>query len=518
MVAKTKWIIGSAADCDLVVHRDVVSGRHCQLSWLAPVFVLEDLRSTNGTFVNGEKIVAPTIVTAADEISLASQVPMPWPAAAETAKRETINIGRDSDNDVILDVLMVSGRHARLIVEKGRTFLEDAGSSNGTTIGPPFRSIQREELSTKDIVLLGSYEITAKDLLEKARNLNRKRSQPERRDQSRAEKKANIGRDAVTAPANEQPSRWRSSHLAFLAMIGLFGCLCIAMVLSRPANDSEPRAESSQKPTPAETNPIQVSLPPPKDSTAVAITTAPTVATPNVKEGPVSPPVAPASADRLKLNRDAVVWVGIRVRDPMGSSSALFPLATAFAVKRNVLLTTAWIASELERHSKIETRQPVAFCNGEEFPIQTYQPHPRFNVQEPTSDTSVEHNVGALHLKDALGTCEVAEPTEVTSLSLDSPLSLIGFKTSLGPKEPFDPLKVTKQDVPLRLQSTLLNRPNSPIVFKVVGNIATQEGAQPLMEGAPIFGMSGRVVGILAPTTQSTKMVSATACRSLLNP
>lgn len=46
-----------------------------------------------------------------------------------------VQIGRAPENDIVLDHGTVSRQHARLILEEGRVFLEDLGSSNGTYVG-----------------------------------------------------------------------------------------------------------------------------------------------------------------------------------------------------------------------------------------------------------------------------------------------------------------------------------------------------------------------------------------------
>ena len=51
-------VIGRALDCDVVVKDEKASRRHCQLRREGGTFVLEDLGSKNGTFVNGERITA----------------------------------------------------------------------------------------------------------------------------------------------------------------------------------------------------------------------------------------------------------------------------------------------------------------------------------------------------------------------------------------------------------------------------------------------------------------------------
>ena len=74
------WVIGSSADCDVVVDSPLASSRHCQLTQTADGFILDDLGSTNGTYVDGVRIASSTRVTPANEITLGQTVPMPWPA------------------------------------------------------------------------------------------------------------------------------------------------------------------------------------------------------------------------------------------------------------------------------------------------------------------------------------------------------------------------------------------------------------------------------------------------------
>ncbi len=54
-------IIGRSSDADMVLVEDMVSRRHAKISTMGGEVVLEDLNSTNGTFVNGERIKRVTL-------------------------------------------------------------------------------------------------------------------------------------------------------------------------------------------------------------------------------------------------------------------------------------------------------------------------------------------------------------------------------------------------------------------------------------------------------------------------
>lgn len=61
-------ILGRDKACDVSVADEMVSSRHARLSFHHGQWWLEDLNSTNGTFLNAEKIIAPIVITSGDEI------------------------------------------------------------------------------------------------------------------------------------------------------------------------------------------------------------------------------------------------------------------------------------------------------------------------------------------------------------------------------------------------------------------------------------------------------------------
>jgi pSer/pThr/pTyr-binding forkhead associated (FHA) protein len=61
-------IIGRDTSCELTLSDDTVSARHARLSFHHKQWWLEDLHSTNGTFLNEERVTTPTVVISGDEI------------------------------------------------------------------------------------------------------------------------------------------------------------------------------------------------------------------------------------------------------------------------------------------------------------------------------------------------------------------------------------------------------------------------------------------------------------------
>lgn len=164
-----RWLVGRLPNCDIVVPVQEVSSEHCELVQSANGFTLVDLGSSNGTFVNGQRLGnTPVVVTPKDRITLGVKTPFPWPAEALTPSRasaeRTITIGRLPENDVVLNYPQVSGRHARIVVHDGHAEIEDLGSSNGTAIGTPDNRVQRSGITPKDVVYFGSYRVPAERL------------------------------------------------------------------------------------------------------------------------------------------------------------------------------------------------------------------------------------------------------------------------------------------------------------------------------------------------------------------
>ena len=71
--------------------------------------------------------------------------------------KERISIGRKPDNDIQVDNLAVSGKHALVITILDDSFLEDLGSTNGTYVNG--KLIKKHALRDGDVVGIGKHEL-----------------------------------------------------------------------------------------------------------------------------------------------------------------------------------------------------------------------------------------------------------------------------------------------------------------------------------------------------------------------
>ena len=165
------WVIGAASDCDIVVQGTAISGHHCRLCLYGTQYVLEDLGSRNGTYVNGYRLQpnSPVYASPSDVITLANSVAFPWPAAAPTqqATPAVITIGRNPASAIQLDYPMISWDHARIYPSDKGWIIEDLRSTNGTALNRIDNRIQQSVLVPTDEIYLGSFKISASLILER---------------------------------------------------------------------------------------------------------------------------------------------------------------------------------------------------------------------------------------------------------------------------------------------------------------------------------------------------------------
>ncbi len=66
--------IGRDSSNEIVINDAEVSRRHARLTFQGGKYVLEDLGSTNGTFVNGQRLAGPRVLKAGEVVSLGEQI------------------------------------------------------------------------------------------------------------------------------------------------------------------------------------------------------------------------------------------------------------------------------------------------------------------------------------------------------------------------------------------------------------------------------------------------------------
>ena len=71
--------------------------------------------------------------------------------------KERISIGRKPHNDIQIDNLAISGDHAVIVTILDSSFLEDLGSTNGTTVNG--QAVTKYVLKNNDVIELGKYRI-----------------------------------------------------------------------------------------------------------------------------------------------------------------------------------------------------------------------------------------------------------------------------------------------------------------------------------------------------------------------
>ena len=203
----------------------VVSRRHAEIRKAGEQFAVTDLKSFNGTLVNGQRIAGTVTLFGGDQIQLGAGGPVvrvvdpahPAPAGsavaagvqfpavppsippafgqiAAMAKRETIvvssssgsispttppagtqphllarrsfdqqtqfTVGRAPDNDIRLDGLQISNRHARFMLAGGSVAVEDAGSTNGVYVNGE-RISGKRAVQLSDVIQIGPFVLQA---------------------------------------------------------------------------------------------------------------------------------------------------------------------------------------------------------------------------------------------------------------------------------------------------------------------------------------------------------------------
>lgn len=167
-ISKTRWVIGSGSGCDLVIPHRAVSRRHCQLVRSADGYLLEDLGSTNGTFVDGRRIHGQIDVSRNAIITLGRRQLMPWPIINAEDADLVVNIGRDNSNEWIIPNPLVANFHVRALLIGDWCILESVGKDAPLAVQSPCGGkvgARRAVILEDSTVYFGDYAISGSNVL-----------------------------------------------------------------------------------------------------------------------------------------------------------------------------------------------------------------------------------------------------------------------------------------------------------------------------------------------------------------
>ena len=180
LILNGEIIFGREASCNFVLQEGNSSRRHFKIFKEGNFVYVEDLKSSNGTKHNGIKIITRTqlnigdVITVGDtNISLKNQNVENLSVAPdanaykitvmtdmETREYPLVNgieVGRGDDCAIIIKDAKSSRKHSRFLVEDGKFYIEDLGSSNGTKVDGVV--ITKREISDSNLIEIGATKI-----------------------------------------------------------------------------------------------------------------------------------------------------------------------------------------------------------------------------------------------------------------------------------------------------------------------------------------------------------------------
>lgn len=165
--------IGRDKSNDIEINEPRISRNHAIITDLGNgAYEIKDLGSTNGTFVNGERITQK-MITSVDKVEVATCMVNWYPAFKESNLTlqasiieeepfskicKTITVGSSIDSDIVLSKDYVSKQHATIsCLKNGDYYICDLDSSNGTYINGT--KVKAKNFSKTDVVKIASADL-----------------------------------------------------------------------------------------------------------------------------------------------------------------------------------------------------------------------------------------------------------------------------------------------------------------------------------------------------------------------
>ncbi|MFH1092234.1 MAG: FHA domain-containing protein [Pseudomonadota bacterium] len=139
LLGQGKVSIGRTPDCDIKIDNPAISRKHATIEFSGDEYILNDLQSSNGTFLNGERIAEPSKLKPGDVIGLAKfELQFQDSPRAEVEK---VLGGMDMEATMMVD----SERMAKAF--------QSAPNAAPSTSGPRKLVVLKGEANTKELAM-----------------------------------------------------------------------------------------------------------------------------------------------------------------------------------------------------------------------------------------------------------------------------------------------------------------------------------------------------------------------------
>ena len=157
---------GRAPDNDIILESKFVSKHHGHFELINGRIVVRDIGSKNGTLKNGvylrEDLLSSGDILRIDNINqysvdgvlmlMSNKDASSW-RSLDIRQRNRVTIGRAADNDLVLNHVSVSVRHALIQGQGDNWSIQDTGSTNGVLVNGQ-RVLGGTRLGEKDVILI----------------------------------------------------------------------------------------------------------------------------------------------------------------------------------------------------------------------------------------------------------------------------------------------------------------------------------------------------------------------------
>ncbi len=102
LLGQGKAIIGRSPDCDIAIDNTAISRKHASIEFKDGEYFLTDLQSSNGTFLNGERIQEPQVLKPGDSIGIA-KFNLIFQETPQAEVQKLMSDGADLEATVVVD-------------------------------------------------------------------------------------------------------------------------------------------------------------------------------------------------------------------------------------------------------------------------------------------------------------------------------------------------------------------------------------------------------------------------------